>query len=72
MIPDMTIIVPITTIIEPLFVHLESLYINEDEGPIIELLCNTKIIPDKINIIPTIIKYLTHFLKVNTFFDTIK
>jgi hypothetical protein len=67
MIPNMIIIAPITTIIKPLFVHFELLYMDEEEGPIIELLCNTKIIPDKIIIIPIIIKYLPYFLKVNAF-----
>lgn len=39
---------------KPLIVHLGLLYINEEDGPTRDLLCNVNIIPRIISMIPTI------------------
>ncbi len=43
--PQITIATPLIETANPFTVHLGLLYINEDRGPIIELLCPTNIIP---------------------------
>jgi hypothetical protein len=50
---------PATEIVNPFTVHWGLLYINEDCGPIIELLCATNIIPAIISINPTTSNILT-------------
>jgi hypothetical protein len=54
--PATIAIVPIAIIIEPLIVHSGLSYINEDEGPTMDLLCRLKIIPDTVMIIPKMIR----------------
>jgi hypothetical protein len=44
-IPQAKITSPIIKIVNPFTVHWGLLYINEDCGPIVELLCATNIIP---------------------------
>jgi len=48
--------IPIPIIIEPLTVHPGLLYMNEEDGPTMDLLCSVNIIPKMVNIIPIEIK----------------
>jgi hypothetical protein len=58
MIPHMRIDIPIPVIIEPLTVQPELLYINEEDGPTMDLLCSVNIIPRIVSTRPTIINDL--------------
>jgi len=49
---------PASMIIEPLTPQSGLSYMNEDDGPITDLLCKLKTTPNAIMIIPTIIKVL--------------
>ncbi len=50
--------IPIPIMIEPLTVQPGLLYINEEDGPTMDLLCSVNIIPRTINIRPTTINNL--------------
>lgn len=65
---NIAMIMPIRNIIKPLSVHSLFPYINEEDGPIIEMLCNMNIIPIAINMIPKTIRLFPYFLisKCNT------
>ena len=54
MIPNIQAAIPKPATIKPLIVHVGLLYINEEDGPTRDLLCNVNIIPRIINKIPTI------------------
>ncbi len=56
--PHTRIDIPIPIIIEPLTVQPGLLYMNEEDGPTIDLLCSVNIIPKIVNIRPTIINGL--------------
>lgn len=56
--PHTRINIPIPIIIEPLTVQSGLLYMNEEDGPTMDLLCSVNIIPKIINIRPTIINGL--------------
>ncbi|MFZ0515200.1 MAG: hypothetical protein WAM14_26620 [Candidatus Nitrosopolaris sp.] len=58
MIPDTKIGIPAPMTMEPLTVQPGLLYINEEDGPTMDLLCNVNIIPRIINMIPTTINDL--------------
>jgi hypothetical protein len=53
--PHTRIDIPIPIIIEPLTVQPGLLYINEEDGPTMDLLCSVNIIPRIVNIRPTTI-----------------
>jgi hypothetical protein len=53
--PHTRIDIPIPIIIEPLTVQPGLLYINEEDGPTMDLLCSVNIIPRIVSIGPTII-----------------
>lgn len=59
MIPHTKIDIPTTIMISPLTDHLGLLYINDEDGPKIDLLCNVNIIPRIITIRPTTINDLS-------------
>ena len=54
MIPRIQTVIPKPTTMKPLNVHVGLLYINDEDGPTTDLLCNVNIIPRIINKIPTI------------------
>ncbi len=54
MIPKIQAVIPKPVTMKPLMVHVVLLYINEEDGPTIDLLCNVNIIPRIISMIPTI------------------
>jgi hypothetical protein len=54
MIPRVQAVIPKPTTMKPLIVHVGLLYINEEDGPTRDLLCNVNIIPRLISMIPTI------------------
>jgi len=54
MIPNIQAAIPKPATIKPLIVHVGLLYINEEDGPTRDLLCNVNIIPRIISMIPTI------------------
>jgi hypothetical protein len=54
MIPRVQAVIPKPITIKPLIVHVGLLYINEEDGPTRDLLCNVNIIPRIISMIPTI------------------
>jgi hypothetical protein len=56
--PHTRIDIPIPIIIEPLTVQPGLLYINEEDGPTMDLLCSVNIIPIIVSIGPTIINDL--------------
>jgi hypothetical protein len=56
--PHTRIDIPIPIIIEPLTVQPGLLYINEEDGPTMDLLCSVNIIPRIVSIGPTIINDL--------------
>jgi hypothetical protein len=58
MMPHTRIDIPIPIIIEPLTVQPGLLYINEEDGPTMDLLCSVNIIPRIVNIRPTTINDL--------------
>jgi hypothetical protein len=47
-------VIPKPMTIKPLIVHVGLLYINEEDGPTKDLLCNVNIIPRIIRMIPAI------------------
>jgi hypothetical protein len=58
MVPHTRIDIPMPIIIEPLTVQPGLLYINEEDGPTMDLLCSVNIIPRIINTRPTTINDL--------------
>jgi hypothetical protein len=54
MIPRVQAVIPNPMTIKPLIVHVVLLYINEEDGPTKDLLCNVNIIPRIISMIPAI------------------
>jgi hypothetical protein len=58
-IPKAKIVNPAIEMADPFTVHWGLLYMNEDCGPITELLCATNIVPAIISINPTTTKILT-------------
>lgn len=54
MIPDTKIVIPTPMTMKPLIVQLGLLYINEEDGPTSDLLCNVNVIPRVISMIPMI------------------
>ena len=54
MIPKIQVVIPKPVTMKPLIVHVALLYINEEDGPTRDLLCNVNIIPRIISMIPTI------------------
>ncbi|HEY6537149.1 MAG TPA: hypothetical protein VIY08_15345 [Candidatus Nitrosocosmicus sp.] len=53
--PHIRIDIPIPIIIEPLTVQPGLLYMNEEDGPTMDLLCSVNTIPKIVNIMPTVI-----------------
>jgi hypothetical protein len=58
MLPHTRIDIPIPIIIEPLIVQPGLLYMNEEDGPMMDLLCSVNIIPRIVSIMPMIINDL--------------
>jgi hypothetical protein len=56
--PHTRIDIPIPIIIEPLTVQPGLLYMNEEDGPTMDLLCSVNIIPRIVSIMPMIINDL--------------
>jgi hypothetical protein len=54
MIPRIQAVIPKPMTMRPLIVHVGLLYINEEDGPTRDLLCNVNIIPRIINMMPMI------------------
>ena len=54
MIPKIQAVIPKPVTMKPLIVHVALLYINEEDGPTRDLLCNVNITPRIISMIPTI------------------
>jgi len=63
MIPKIQAVIPKPVTMKPSIVHLGLLYINEEDGPTKDLLCNVNIIPRIINMIPTIYDDLPIFFR---------
>jgi hypothetical protein len=54
MIPRVQAVIPKPMRIKPLIVHVGLLYINDEDGPARDLLCNVNTIPRIISMMPTI------------------
>jgi hypothetical protein len=54
MIPKIQAAIPKPMTMKPFIVHVGLLYINDEDGPTRDLLCNVNIMPRIISMIPTI------------------
>jgi hypothetical protein len=54
MIPKIQAAIPKPMTMKPFIVHVGLLYINDEDGPTRDLLCNVNIMPRTISMIPTI------------------
>lgn len=63
MIPVTKIAIPTPITMEPLIVQLGLLYINEEDGPRMDLLCNVNSIPKIINMRPKTVRDLPMYFR---------
>jgi hypothetical protein len=63
MIPDTKMAIPAPITMEPLIVQSGLLYINEEDGPTMDLLCNVNTIPKIINMRPKTIRDLPMYFR---------